>query len=137
MSQLQEEVQDRIRHIVMHPETDKEKLARQRIKPRRSSEINNSKISVRLNKPSQSYIENHTIRQLNHNANKARIDELAYKKSFFNSIRWDILKNIKVQKQIEMGQEIEARNRKSNWAVFMRALCIIQTLNSKMVKRKA
>ena len=121
----------------MHPETDKEKLARQRIKPRRSSEINNSKISVRLNKPSQSYIENHTIRQLNHNANKARIDELAYKKSFFNSIRWDILKNIKVQKQIEMGQEIEARNRKSNWAVFMRALCIIQTLNSKMVKRKA
>ena len=56
---------------------------------------------------------------------KARLDEQAYKRSFFNSIRWDILKNIKVQKQIEMGEEIDSRNRKINWALAMRTLSII------------
>jgi len=68
---------------------------------------------------------------------KAHIDEQAYKRSYFNSIRWDILKNIKAQKQVEMGEEIEARNRKSTWATLMQALSLVQTLHSKMETRKA
>ena len=49
-----------------------------------------------MNQPSNAYVENHTIRQQMQPIDKAKIDEDNYKLNFFNSIRWDILKNIKV-----------------------------------------